>query len=334
MKVAIYGAGSIGGHIAACLAHAGAEGGEVEVTMIARGQTLDAINAHGLRIAFDNADAFQTYTNVRAVEDPAEAGPQDYVILALKAPVVRTIADAMQPLLGERTAIVTAMNGVPWWYFHAHGGPLDGTRLESVDPGGELSQKLPPERCLGCVVYPAAEIVEPGVIRHEYGNRYMLGEPDGAKSHRAQALSKAMTAGGLKAPVRPRIRDDIWLKLWGNVAFNPISALSLGTLEQIAGEAGTRRVARAMMVEAQAVAEALGVKMSVDVDTRIKWAGDVGAHKTSMLQDLERGRTMEVDSMVTAVSEIADKLTIDTPTIDTVLGLLIQRAKLAGCYGG
>jgi 2-dehydropantoate 2-reductase len=330
LKVAIYGAGSIGGHIAACLAHTQ----EVEVTMIARGKTLEAINAHGLRVAFDNTEDFQTYRNVKAVEDPAEAGPQDYVILALKAPVVRQIADAMQPLLGDDTAIVTAMNGVPWWYFHAHGGPLDGARLESVDPNGELSAKLPPERCLGCVVYPAAEIVEPGVIRHEYGNRYMLGEPDGSKSERAQALSKAMTAGGLKAPVRPRIRDDIWLKLWGNVAFNPISALSLGTLEQIAGEEGTRRVARAMMVEAQAVAEALGVKMSVEVDTRIKWAADVGAHKTSMLQDLERGRTMEVDSMVTAVSEIADKLAIETPTIDTVLGLLIQRAKLAGCYGG
>jgi 2-dehydropantoate 2-reductase len=330
VKVAIYGAGAIGGHIAASLAHTG----EVEVTMIARGQTLAAINSHGLRIAFDNSEEFQTYTNVKAVEDPADAGPQDYVILALKAPVVQKIADSVQPMLGEQTAIVTAMNGVPWWYFHAHGGPLDGARLESVDPNGELSRKLPPERCLGCVVYPAAEIVEPGVIRHEYGNRYMLGEPDGAKSDRAQALSKAMNAGGLKAPVRPRIRDDIWLKLWGNVAFNPISALSLGTLAQIAEEPGTRRVARAMMVEAQAVAEALGVKMSVDVDTRIKWAGDVGEHKTSMLQDLERGRTMEVDSMVTAVSEIADKLTIDTPTINTVLGLLIQRAKLAGCYTG
>ena len=334
MKVAIYGAGSIGGHIAASLAHAGANGGAVEVTMIARGKTLEAINSHGLRIYFDNSEELKTYTNVRAVEDPAEAGPQDYVILALKAPVVRTVADAMQPLIGADTAIVTAMNGVPWWYFHAHGGPLDGARLESVDPNGELSQKLPADRCLGCVVYPAAEIVEPGVIRHEYGNRYMLGEPDGSKSARAQALSKAMTAGGLKAPVRPRIRDDIWLKLWGNVAFNPISALSLGTLAQIAGEDGTRRVARAMMVEAQAVAEALGVKMSVEVDTRIKWAADVGEHKTSMLQDLERGRTMEVDSMVAAVAEIADKLTIETPTIDTVLGLLIQRAKLAGCYGG
>jgi 2-dehydropantoate 2-reductase len=328
LKVAIYGAGSIGGHIGASLAH----GGEAEVTMIARGKTLEALHTHGLRIYFDNSDELKTYTNVKAVEDPADAGPQDYVILALKAPVVRNIADAMQPLIGQNTAIVTAMNGVPWWYFHAHGDQLDGTRLESVDPGGELSQKLPPERCIGCVVYPAAEIVEPGLIRHEYGNRYMLGEPDGSKSERAQALSKAMSAGGLKAPVRPRIRDDIWLKLWGNVAFNPISALSLGTLAQIAGEEGTRKVARAMMVEAQAVAEALGVKMTVDVDTRIKWAADVGEHKTSMLQDLERGRTMEVDSMVTAVSEIADKLTIETPTIDTVLGLLIQRAKLAGCY--
>ncbi|MBK1667683.1 2-dehydropantoate 2-reductase [Rhodovibrio sodomensis] len=328
MKVAIYGAGSIGGHIAACLAHTR----EVEVTMIARGKTLEAINGHGLRIYFDNGEKLNTYSNVRAVEDPAAAGPQDYVILALKAPVVRSIADAMQPLLGGDTAIVTAMNGVPWWYFHAHGDQLEGARLESVDPNGELSRKLPPARCLGCVVYPAAEIVEPGVIRHEYGNRYMLGEPDGSKSERAQALSRAMTAGGLKAPVRRRIRDDIWLKLWGNVAFNPISALSLGTLAQIAGEDGTRRVARAMMVEAQAVAEALGVKMSVEVDTRIKWAADVGEHKTSMLQDLERGRTMEVDSMVTAVSEIADKLGIETPTIDTVLGLLIQRAKLAGCY--
>jgi 2-dehydropantoate 2-reductase len=325
VKVAVYGAGAIGGYLAAALA----KGGQAQVTLIARGATLDALTRHGLRIYLD--DELHTVTQVAATDDPAEAGPQDAVILALKAPVVRHIADSVQPMLGPETAVVTAMNGVPWWYFHAHGGPLDGARLESVDPNGELSAKLPPERCIGCVVYPAAEILEPGVIRHEYGNRFMLGEPDGSKSERAQALSKAMTAGGLKAPVRPRIRDDIWLKLWGNVAFNPVSALTTGTLAQIAGEAGTRRVARAMMVEAQRVAEALGVKMSVEVDTRIKWAADVGEHKTSMLQDLERGRTMEVDAMVTAVAEIGDLLEIDTPTIDTVLGLLLQRARLAGC---
>jgi len=326
VKVAVYGAGAIGGYLAAALARSA----DVEVTLIARGQTLQAVKQHGLRIYLD--EELHTFTNLRATDDPAEAGLQDYVILALKAPVVRHVADAMQPMLGDATAIVSAMNGVPWWYFHAHGGELDGASLQSVDPNGELSQKLPPWRCIGCVVYPAAEIVGPGVIRHEYGNRFMLGEPDGSRSERVQALSRAMTAGGLKAPVRPRIRDDIWLKLWGNVSFNPISVLTTGTLVQIATEAGTRAVARAVMEEAQAVATALGVKLSVDVDTRIKWAADVGEHKTSMLQDLERGRTMELDAMVTAVSEIGDLLGIDTPTIDTVLGLAIQRARLAGCY--
>lgn len=324
MKIAIYGAGAIGGFLGFHLADAGAE-----VTLIARGPHLAAMREKGLTLIEETGSRSLP---VRAVEDPAEAGPQDYVLITLKANGVAAIAEPMQPLLGPETCVVTAQNGIPWWYFHALEGPYRDRRVESVDPGGRLWALIAPERCLGCVVYPAAEIESPGVVRHVYGNRFMLGEPDGSRSPRAQALSKALTGAGLKAPVRPKIRDDIWLKLWGNLSFNPLSALTGGTLEQLAGDPAVRAVAAAMMTEGKAVGEALGVAFSVDVETRIGWAADVGAHKTSMLQDLERGRPMEIDALVTAVAELGDVAAVDTPTVDTVLALVRQRARLAGCY--
>ncbi len=324
MKIAIYGAGAIGGLLGFHLAGSGAE-----VTLIARGPHLAAMRENGLTLV--DGDERESRA-VKAVEDPAEAGPQDYVLITLKASSVGAIAEPMQPLLGPDTCVVTAQNGIPWWYFYAHGGPQDGRRLESVDPGGRLWDLIPPERCLGCVVYPAAQIESPGVIKHVYGNRFMLGEPDGAKSERALALSKALVAAKFKAPVRPRIRDDIWLKLWGNLSFNPLSALTGATLEQMAQDPGVHAVAAAMMTEAKAAGEALGVRYSVDVETRIGWANDVGAHKTSMLQDLELGRSMEIDALVTAVAEMGDIAGVDTPMIDSILALVIQRARLAGCY--
>jgi 2-dehydropantoate 2-reductase len=238
----------------------------------------------------------------------------------------------MQPLLGSDTALVTAVNGVPWWYFHNLGGDYEGRRVEAVDPGNVQWDGIGPERAIGCVVYPACEIVEPGVVQHISGNKFTLGEPSGEKTHRIESLSQALIAANMKAPVRPRIRDEIWIKLWGNLSFNPISVLTSATLEEIAGDEGTRAVVNAMMIEAQAVGEALGVNFPVSVDKRINGAGAVGAHKTSMLQDLELGRPMEIDALVAAVSEMGDLVGIKTPTINTILALVRQRARVAGCY--
>lgn len=325
MRVCIFGAGAIGGYIAAKLAAAG----ETELSVIARGPHLEAMQTNGLRLVEDGKESVH---KVRAEQDPAKLGPQDYVIIALKAHSVPGVVDAMQPLLGPDTAVVTAQNGVPWWYFHRLAGPHEGKRVATVDPDGTLWDRIGPERAIGCVVYPATEIDEPGVIRHVEGDRFPVGEPSGEKSERVLALSKLLVAGGLKAPVRSDIRSDIWVKLWGNLSFNPISALTGATLEQIAGDPETRAVTRRMMLEAQAIGETLGVRFPVDVDRRIDGGGKVGAHKTSMLQDLERGRPMEIDALVGAVAELGALTGKETPTIDTVLALVRQLGRLRGCY--
>ncbi|MEQ8964499.1 MAG: 2-dehydropantoate 2-reductase [Azospirillaceae bacterium] len=327
MRICVFGAGAIGGYMGAKLAAAGT----AEVSLVARGPHLAAMREKGLTLIEGGEE---TTVAVNAAQDPAELGVQDYVIITLKAHSVPGVVDTMQPLLGPETTVVMGVNGVPWWYFHGLGGPNEGRRMEAVDPGGRIWDGIGPERVLGCVVYPAAEVPEPGVIRHLEGNRFTLGEPSGEKTERAEALSKALGAAGLKAPVRPKIRDEIWVKLWGNLSFNPISALTGATLDVLCTEPGTRAVARAMMVEAQAIAEDLGVKFPIDVDRRIDGGAAVGAHKTSMLQDLERGRPMEIDALVTAVQELGRATGHPTPTIDTVLALVQQRARLAGCYGG
>lgn len=323
MRICIFGAGAIGGYLAAELELAGQE-----VTVIARGPHLAAIREKGLTLLIGDE---RKVARVAATSDPAEAGPQDSVIVTLKAHSLPPVAHQLAPLFGPDTSVVTAMNGVPWWYFERQPGPWAGQRIHAVDPEGRIAAAIAPERVIGCVVYPACEVVEPGMIRHVEGNRFQLGEIDGSRSPRVQALSQAMGAAGLKAPVRPRIRDDIWLKLWGNAGFNPISALTHGTLEEIATDTSTRPIVRALMVEVEAVATALGAKLAVDVDTRIQWAKDVGAHKTSMLQDLERGRPMEIDALVAAVQELARLVGVATPTLDVVLGLVRQRARVAGC---
>ena len=327
MKICVFGAGAIGGLVGAKLAAAG----EAEVSLIARGPHLAAMRETGLKLV--DAEG-ETVIPVTATDDPAALGPQDYVIVALKAHSVPGIVDRLQPLLGPDTAVVTAQNGVPWWYFHRLDGPFEGRRIEAVDPGGRIWQGIGPERAIGCVVYPAAELSAPGTVHHLSGDRFPVGEPSGERSERVSALSRAMVAAGLKAPVRPHIRNDIWVKLWGNVSFNPISALTCATLDRIHDDAGTRSVARAMMVEAQAIGEALGVRFPIDVDRRIAGAGEVGTHKTSMLQDLELGRPMEIDALVTAVQELGRMTDRPTPTIDLVLALVRQRAEMAGCYGG
>ncbi|MFN3447451.1 MAG: 2-dehydropantoate 2-reductase [Roseococcus sp.] len=323
MRICVFGAGAIGGLMAAKLAAAQA----AEVTIIARGPHLAAMQGQGLRLI---SEGRETIVHPRCVATPEEAGPQDAVIVTLKAVGLPGAAPQIAKLLGPETAIVSAVNGIPWWYFHRIGGPHEGRRVESVDPGGVVSAHLPPERAIGCIVYPAAEAPEPGVIAHAYGDRFTLGEPSGERTPRVEALSKALMAAGFKAPVRPRIRDEIWVKLWGNLAFNPISALTLNTLDALIADPGQRGVARAMMLEAQAIAESLGVRFAIDVDKRIAGAAEVGAHRTSMLQDLERGRPMEIEALLGVVVEFAELTGLPAPTCRTVLALLRARARAAG----
>ena len=324
MRICVFGAGAIGGLVGAKLARQG----DVEVNLVARGPHLAAMREKGLTLKEHGSEAI---IKVRATDRPAELGPQDYVFLALKAHSLPGILDSLEPLLGPNTAVITAQNGVPWWYFYKHGGIHEGSRIAAVDPDGRLWDKIGPERVIGCVVHPAAEIEAPGVIRHIEGDRLPLGEPSGEKTERTSELARLLVAAGFRAPVRPHIRNEIWVKLWGNLSLNPVSALTGGTLEQICREPGTRAIIRAMMVEAQAIGEKLGASFGVDVDRRIAGAEAVGAHKTSMLQDLELGRPMEVDALVTAVQELGRFTQQATPTIDIIEALVRQRAKLAGC---
>jgi len=319
MRVCVFGAGAIGGYLAAKLAAAG----RLEVSLVARGAHLEAIRANGLRLIEGDAE---TGHKVAASAEAAEFGPQDYVLLTLKAHSVSGALAAMVPLIGPDTAVVTMQNGVPWWYFHRHGGTLEGTRIEAVDPSGRIWDAIGPQRAIGAVVYPAAEVEAPGVVRHVSGRRFSLGEPSGEKSERVTAIARELVAAGLQAPVRTDIRAEIWLKLWGNLSFNPISALTRSTLAAIVADPGTRAAARAMMVEAEAIAEALGVTFPLDVDHRIAGAGAVGEHKTSMLQDLERGRPMEIDALVGAVQELGRLTDVATPAIDLVLALVRRLA--------
>lgn len=324
MRICIYGAGAIGGYLGAMLSKT-----EVEVSLIARGPHLQAMQKQGLRLITDEGESVH---HLNCTESPESLPPQDYVIVTLKAHSVPKIVPQIVPLLAPEGAVVTAVNGIPWWYFYGVEGPLKNKRLHTVDPDDQQWQRIGPERVIGCVVYPACDLVEPGVIQHIEGNRFALGEPGGEKTDRVVSLSQSLIEAGLKAPIRPRIRDDIWVKLWGNLCFNPISALTLATLDVIATEPGTRDIARNMMREAQQIAESLGVRFTVDIEQRIDGAARVGSHRTSMLMDLEQGRPMEIDALLTVVQELGRTTAIETPTIDAILALVIQRARQAGCY--
>jgi 2-dehydropantoate 2-reductase len=324
MRIAVFGAGAIGGFMGVKLAQSGCD-----VTVIARGPHLAAMQSNGITLR----GAGETVTvRPRCVSDAGEAGIQDYVVVTLKAHGLPGAALQIARMMGPETALVTGINGVPYWYFYGTDSSWRDRVVESVDPGGVLWKTLPPSQAIGCVVYPAAEVVEPGVIEHTYGDRFTLGEPDGTRSARIEAFSQALIAAGLKAPIRPRIRDEIWVKLWGNMAFNPISALTGATLADITGNPELRALTRALMLEGQAVAEALGVRFSISVDKRIEGAAEVGAHKTSMLQDLERGRPMEIDALLGAVVELGDMVGETMPNARAVLALVRERARIAGCY--
>jgi 2-dehydropantoate 2-reductase len=324
VKICIYGAGAIGGYLGVLLKQAGAD-----VSLIARGAHLKAIQQNGLKLLIGGEEKIAKFP---ATSDPKELGPQDSVIVALKAHQAWEVAEQMLPLFHKETAVVTAQNGLPWWYFYGFEGQYANRRIESVDPGSRQWETIGPERAIGCTVYPATEVVEPGVVKHIDGNKFGLGEPTRQLTARVQKLAEIFEAAGLKAPILPEIRNDIWLKLWGNLCFNPISALTHATLDKVATEPGTRNLSRNMMLEAEKIGRRIGVHFRVDVDRRINGAARVGAHKTSMLQDVEKGRPLEIDALLTCVQELGRLAEVETPHIDAVLALVQQMACEKGLY--
>jgi 2-dehydropantoate 2-reductase len=313
VKVAVLGAGAIGAYVGASLSRAGAE-----VHLIARGPHLEAIRESGVRVSSPRGD-FEARPH--ATDDPAEVGPVDHVFLGLKATQYASCGPLLEPLLQENTSLIAAQNGIPWWYFHGQDGKYEGTRIESVDPGGAVSAVLPVQRAIGCVVYAATEISAPGRIRHLEGTRLAIGEPDGSTSARCTEFSEAMIAGGLKCPVEPDLRRDIWLKLMGNIAFNPISALTRATMGGICRDGETRDLVVQMMQETLDVATSLGVDPGISIERRLAGAERTGEHKTSTLQDLERGKPLELDAILKAVVELAGLTGVAVPTLRVVSAL-------------
>ena len=310
MRFAVYGAGAIGAYMGAKLSAAGED-----VALIARGPHLEAIRENGVRIRSSDGD-FDA--RLMATNDPNEIGTVDVVVLAVKAHGLTAIAPLLSPMLGPNTIVLPAQNGIPWWYFQGHGGRWEGTQLESVDPGGIITKHIATERIVGCVVYPAATIVEPGIIHHEEGNRFSIGELDGSSSLRCKELAAAIGSSGLRAPVRSNIRQEIWVKLLGNLAFNPVSALTKASMVEIAMDPDARSVVQTMMEEAYAVAEALGVEIPISIEQRLAGAQIVGEHKTSMLQDVEAAKPIEIDGLVGSVLELGSLLGIPMPYTNTV----------------
>jgi 2-dehydropantoate 2-reductase len=310
VRIAVVGAGAIGAYWGAALHRGG-----TEVHLIARRAHLEAMRENGVRVLSPRGD-FTAHPHV--TDDPQEIGPVDYVFLGLKAYSYPGCGPLVEPLLGEGTAVVAGQNGIPWWYFHKLPGPYEDRRIEAVDPGGATSAVLPPERAIGCVVYAATVIESPGVIRHLEGTRFSIGEPSGEVSARCTALSAAMIAGGLKSPVEAELRDDIWIKLMGNASFNPISALTGATMAEIYEHLPSRQVVAQVMEEVLDIAARVGSKPGITVERRLRGAGGVGHHKTSMLQDLEAGKQLELDALVTAVVELADMTGAPAPTLRVV----------------
>ena len=305
MRFVIAGAGAIGGYIGARLAKAGAD-----VVLFARGPHLRAMEERGLRVVSADGD-FEVRPAVAG--DLSTIGTADVVFLGVKAHGLTALAPGLRQLYGPNTVVVSTQNGIPWWYFHGHGGELDGLPLEHVDPGGVIAASIEPERVVGSLAYFATDIAEPGVIHHTEGNKMSLGEPNGTRTERTKALADALIAAGLRCPVTTRFRHEIWVKLLGNVAFNPISALTGGTLEQLVRHAETAALVREIMTETEAVARKLGIELSISIDQRMAGAEKVGAHKTSMLQDYEAGRPMELEAVVGAVIELGDRLGVPVP---------------------
>jgi 2-dehydropantoate 2-reductase len=315
LKIAVIGVGAIGGYVGATLAHAGED-----VTFIARGANLEALKSRGIRLVMGDGSE-QAVRHMSATADYSAAGPHDLVLLAMKAHQVAGVARDVPKLFGPDTVVLPMQNGIPYWYFHGHGGPLAGTRIRSVDPDGSIGENIPCDRVVGCVVYPAAELIAPGVVKHVEGNRFPVGEPDGTSSERVKRIAECFVRGGLQAPVLSDIRAEIWLKLWGNLTFNPISALSRATLAGICQYPPGRELAHAMMTEAQSIANKLGITFRVPIEKRIAGAERVGHHKTSMLQDVEAHRPLETDALLGSVIEMARLTDTPTPHLDAVYAL-------------
>jgi len=310
MKFAIVGAGAIGAFVGAMLSRAGED-----VTLIARGAHMRAMREHGVRV-IGSLGEFEARPSV--TDDPASVGPVDVVLLTLKAHSLTEMAPRLVPLLGPGTAVISGQNGIPWWYFYCHGGQWEGMRLQAVDPGGVIARYIPPERAIGCVIYCSTIIKEPGVIEHIEGTRFAIGEPDGAKSERSERIAKAFIRAGLRCPIRSDIRHDIWVKLMGNVAFNPVSALTRATLIEIVQCPETRAASSEIMAECEQVAKRLGIDIGISIEQRLAGAEKVGHHKTSMLQDIEAGRPLELEPIVGAVVELGQKLEIPMPYTNAV----------------
>ena len=305
MRLAIVGAGAIGAYLGAKLHRAGEE-----VHLLARGPHLQAMKERGLRVISAEGEFI---VNPAAADDPSQIGPVDVVFLTVKAHSLPDIAPRLAPLLNAETAVVSAQNGIPWWYFQRHGGPWEGTRLEKLDPQGVASQAVEAGRVVGCVVYPSTVVVQPGVIQHIEGDRFTLGEPDGSRSQRCKDLATALINAGLRAPISTRIRQEIWIKLIGSVALNPLSALTRGTLQEITSDPEMSSVARKVMEEVESVARGLGIEPMISIDRRLAGAQKVGHHKTSMLQDLEMGRPLELESLVGVIVEMGEKFNLSMP---------------------
>lgn len=323
MKVCIFGAGAMGGYIAVKLAQTGHA-----VSVVARGAQLDAIKAKGLTL---HQGGMRYHARPKAAADPAAIGPQDYVFLAVKAPALPAVAAQLAPLIGPETAIVTAMNGIPWWFFDGF-GKFHGTTFDSIDPGGVLAKALPPERIVGCVLHIACSVPEPGVIVHNSQNRFFLGDLDGKTSPRLAAIVEAMKQSGMEAEARPDIRRDVWVKLLGNMTYAPVSILAQTTNDKMAQNAGVRRVFTAMIEEANAVGAHYGLASDMSVEQRIDLGGSLVGFRTSMLQDFDKGRPVELDTIVRAVIDMGRMAGVPTPVLDTVYSLAAQRAEVAGIY--
>jgi 2-dehydropantoate 2-reductase len=305
VKIVIAGAGAIGGYIGARLAREGAD-----VVLFARGPHLEAMRTHGLRVTSADGD-FEVKPQVSG--DLAAVGPADVVFLGVKAHALTSLAPTLRPLFHPDTVVVSTQNGIPWWYFQGHGGELEGLRLERVDPGGVIAGSIESSRVVGSLAYFSTDIAEPGVIHHTEGNRISFGEPDGTRSERTRKIAEALIAAGFRCPVTTRFRHEVWVKLLGNVAFNPISALTGGTLEELVRHPDTARLIREIMGETEAVAAKLGIELPISIDQRMAGAEKVGAHKTSMLQDYEAGRPMEIEAVVGAVVELGDRMGVPMP---------------------
>ena len=321
MKIAIIGAGAIGGYVGVKLALSGED-----VTFMVRGNNLDAIRRNGMKLIMNDGSE-HIANNVKASNNYEATGPQDLVILAMKAHQLEAVATDVPKLFGPDTVVVTMQNGIPYWYFHKHGGELQESQVHSVDPTGAILQNIPASRVLGCVVYPASELIQPGVVKHIEGDRFPIGELDGSISDRVTRISECFVKAGLKAPVLDNIRAEIWLKLWGNLTFNPISSLAHSTLVDICQFPLARELATNMMLEAQAVAGKLGIEFRVPLEKRIAGAEKVGKHKTSMLQDVEAGRAPEIDALVGSVVELGRLTQTATPHISSVYALVKLLAK-------